>query len=125
MTYFVDEDDGVPARRDVEYPLQRAVQLRRLDAEVAAPDDVQRSADVLARRLRGQRLTDTRGAVEVDDETLALAAHEVVERAAFVQFSIGLDERAEEVLALIGEDQASERLVVPLNWRDVVYVELD
>lgn len=89
---LVDEHDGVPTCCDVEDPLERGVQVRWLDPEVAASHNIQRASDVLAGSLRGECLSHSGWTEEVDDEPLPLAADEVVEAGVGV---VCLDERAE------------------------------
>lgn len=94
---LVDEDNRFPTRRNVEDPLERSVQVRGLDTEVATAHDIQRASDVLAGSLSGQSLPHSGWTEEVDDEPLPLAADEVVEAGVGVMC---LDERAEESLAV-------------------------
>ncbi len=103
------------------------VELVRGRSEVAAADDVQRAVEVLAGRLSGECLADTGRTEEVDDETLALAADEIVEGtfAARAQPSVRLDERAQQRLPLGRQDQTRKRLVVPVDRRDMVDVVLN
>ena len=77
---------------------------------------------MFARSLGGERLTNTRGAEEVDDEALTLAAHEVVEARVRV---VRLDEGTEKGLAICGQYETVECLRVPGNRCDVLDVELD
>ena len=77
---------------------------------------------MLASRLRGKRLPDARWAEEIDDEALSLALHEVIEVEVRV---VGLDERLKEALVVSWEDKVREGLRGPLDWLDVLDVELD
>ena len=96
-------------------------------AEVTTPNDVERAVEVLASRLSGERLAYTRRTEEVDDETLALAADEVVERtlAARAQATVRFNEGAQQCLPLGRKDQSCEYFVIPVDRRNVVDVVLD
>ena len=123
--YLVDQQDRVPLRSQLARASERAVDAVRASTQVTAADNVQGSPEVLARRLCGERLADAWRTEEADDETLTFAAHEVVERAAFVQFSVGLDERAEEVLARLRENETREHFLIPVYGGNMVDVEFD
>ena len=96
-------------------------------AEIATANDVEWAVEMLAGRLSGERLADTRWTEEVDDETLALAADEVVEGtlAARAQATVRLDEGAQQCLPLGRKDQPCEYLVIPVDRRDVIDVVFD
>ena len=77
---------------------------------------------MLTRRFRRERLPDAGRAEEVDDEALALALDEVVEVKVRI---VRLDERLQEGLVVAREDEVREGLGGPLDWLDVLDVELD
>ena len=125
-TYLVDEQHRVPARRELERALQVAVQLARARAQIAAADDEQGPAQMLARRFGGERFAHAGGTEEVNDEALALTTDEIVERrTALVELAVRLDERPKKRFALIRQHEARERFVVPVNRSDVAHVEFD
>ena len=119
--HLVDEHDRIPTRRDVQDTIQGFVERACGGAKVSAANNVQRPSYVLAGRLRRQRLADARGPKQVDNETVALPLHEIVEARVVVRFY----ERSQEVLAIIGEYEVLKRFVVPHNRLDMLDVELD
>lgn len=76
---LIDQDNRLPGRCDIERPLQRLVDLRCGDTQIASSNHVQWSADVFGCGLGGQSLSATRRAEKVDDEALALSLNEVIE----------------------------------------------
>jgi hypothetical protein len=118
---FINENDSLPGGSDVKDTFQCSIQGASSRPKVASADNVQRPFHVLAGRLSGEGLADTRGSEQIDNKTMAFALDEVIEAKLAV---VRLDERLEEVLSAIWENEVGEGIVVPLDFLNELNVEL-
>ena len=78
-TYLVNQNNGLPASRDIEHLLQSIVQGGSLSPNITSPNYIEGAPDVLRGRFCRQSLTHAWWAKQVDDKPVTLALHEVVE----------------------------------------------
>jgi len=117
---LVDQNDGFPRSGDIKNPLKGTIKTCGRRPQVAPTNNIQRAPDVFARRFRREGLSNSRWAEEIDDQTVSFAFDEVVEsNFLMVRFNEGL----EKVLAVVGEDEVSECVGVPIDFTDFLDVE--
>ena len=75
---------------------------------------------MFARRFRREGLSNSRWAKGIGDQTVSLAFDEDVESNFFM---VRFDEGLEEVLTVIGEDEVSECVDVPIDFADFLGME--
>jgi len=76
---------------------------------------------VFARRFRRERLSNSRWAEQIDDQTVSFAFDEVIESNFLM---VRFDEGLEEVLAVVGEDEVSECVGVPIDIANFLNFEI-
>jgi len=76
---------------------------------------------MFACHFRREGLSDSQWAKEIDDQTVSLAFDEVVESNFFM---MRFDEGLKEVLAVVGEDEVSKCVGVPIDFADFLNVKL-
>ena len=89
--------------------------------QVTPTNDIQRAPDVFARRFRRERLSNSQWAEQIDDQTVSFAFDEVIESNFLM---VRFDEGLEEVLAVVGEDEVSECVGVPIDIANFLDVEI-
>jgi hypothetical protein len=117
---LVNQDNGLPRRRNVKHPLKRRVQLGRLRPQIASPNDVKGPLNMLARRLCRECLPHARRAKQVHDEPVPLSFDEVVESNFAV---VRLDEGLKEVLPVGRKDEVGECIFIPVYVLNLLDVE--
>jgi len=117
---LVDKNDDFPRSGNIKYPLKGSIKTCSRRPQVTPTNDIQRAPDVFARRFRREGLSSSRWAEEIDDQTVSFAFDEVVESNFLM---VRFDERLEEVLAVVGEDEVSECVGVPIDIANFLDVE--
>ena len=114
---LVDQNDGFPRSGNIKHPLKGSTSRR---PQVTPTNDIQRAPDVFVRPFRREGLSNSWWTKEIDDQTVSLAFDEVVESNFLM---VRFNERL-EVLAVVGEDEVSECVGVPIdiaNFLDVKF----
>jgi len=116
---LVDQHDCFPLSGDIKDPLKGTIKTRS-HPQVTPTNDIQRAPGVFACSFRREGLSNSRWAEETDDQIVTLAFDEVVECNFFM---VRFDEGLEEVLAVVGEDEVSECVGVPIDFADFLDIE--
>jgi hypothetical protein len=117
---LVDQNDGFPRSGYIEDPLKGTIKTCSRRPQVTPTNDIQRAPDVFARRFCREGLSNSRWAEEIDDQTVSFAFDEVVESNFLM---VRFDEGLEEVLAVVGQDEVSECVGVPIHIANFLDVE--